>query len=291
MLILASALAVELHAGVRADQRAAANARAHARLRWTARAGLARATEALRSRLARTAVSGAGLVVTDTLIVPVQTLDLDDTKVRATVVDARSKLNLNLAAPDELRALFAAAGVEPGRAASLASSVARWRAAHLPAYQAAPRDTAGSALRPPPGAFVEVSELREVPGFDAAVYERVSPWLTVASDGRINLNTAGIPVLRTLPGIDARSAAALAAHRRRAPILSPYDVADLLPGAGGRNAQDRLGELTAKIAFVPREAEVRVEAARPGTPLTARIRAVAVMSGGARAPRVATVER
>src|SRR5690349_14912159 len=106
VLLVASALAAELHAGVRADQRVTANVRAAARARWAARAGLAQAVEVLRSRLAVSAPTGLGLVVRDTLLVPLQALDVDGVKVTAAVTDARARLNLNRATVDELRALF-----------------------------------------------------------------------------------------------------------------------------------------------------------------------------------------
>ena len=291
-LVLTAALAAELHVGVRADQRVTANARASARARWAARAGLARVSEALRSRLAVSSATGA-LVLSDidTLVVPVQDFELDRVRVCATAVDARSKLNLNTATGDELRALFAAVGYTPEDAARLALAVERWRTAHLPAFEAAPADSAGERIRPPRGAFAAVEELRGVPGVSRAAYTSAAPHLTVASDGRINLNTAPVPVLRTLPGIDDEGARALVERRRGSPFLSPYEVVEALPRAVREAAQVRLEELIARTAFVPREAEVRVVARQPGTAIGSTIRAVAVMPGGPRVPILGVVER
>lgn len=290
VLIVAAALAAELHAGVRADQRVAANARAAARARWAARAGMAQAVEALRSHVAVTAVGGAGLAATDTLLIPVQRLDVDGVRVTATVTDARARLQLNLATPDELRALFTALGWERGRAASRAAAVARWRAAHLPAFEAAP-DTTRIRLHPPPGAFAAVKELRGVPGWTEAEYAAAAPYLTVVSDGRINLNTAPVPVLRTLPAVGPEAAEAIAARRRRHPLSTVYDVGEALPPGPRDDAQAVMAELVARVAFVPREAEVRVVAIPPGAPVRARIHAVAVMGGGTRLPVVQVVQR
>jgi type II secretory pathway component PulK len=292
VLLVASALAAELHAGVRADQRVTANVRAAARARWAARAGLARSIETLRSRLAVAAPTGLGLVVRDTLLIPLQRLDVDGVPVTAAVTDARARLNLNLATVDELRALFLAIGWEDGRAASRSAAVARWRAAHLPPFQAAPEDAARVRLRPPAGAFDAVETLREVPGLSEAEYLAVERYLTVASDGRINLNTAPAPVLRTLPGIGAAAAAGIVDRRRRAALATEYAVLEALP-RGGESAEavEVLAGLAARAAFVPREAEVRVTAAAPGSPVRARIRAVAVMAGGTRLPVIQVVER
>ena len=290
VLVVASALAAELHAALRADQRVTANVRAAARARWAARAGLAHAVEALRARLAETAPTGAGLVVTDTLLVPARELDVDGVKVAAAVTDARARLNLNLAEVDELRALFLALGWDGGRAASSAAAVARWRAAHQPPFEAAP-DPMQVRLRPPPGAFAAVEELRDVPGLTEAEYARAAPYLTVASDGRINLNTAPLPVLRTLPGMDAEAAGALVRRRARTPLSSPYEVGQLLPERPARELEAIVAGLMPRAAFVPREAEIRVAAAAPGAAVRARIRAVAVMAGGTRLPVVQVVER
>lgn len=289
-LVVAAALAAELHAGVRADQRVAANVRAAARARWAARAGLAVTVEQLRARVAVTAAGGEGLLVTDTLLLPVREMDVDGVQVVATVTDARAKLNLNLADPDALRALFVALDWEPGRAASLAAAVARWRSAHLPPFEAAP-DTTRIRLRPPPGAFASVEDLRRVPEMTEAEYAAAAPWLTVASDGRINLNTAPAPVLRTLPGVDAAAADAIVRRRARAPLSTAYDVADALPSRASGAAQAVMAELVLRAAFVPRETEVRVAAAAPGAPVRAQVRAVAVMTGGTRLPVVELVER
>jgi general secretion pathway protein K len=289
-LVITASLAAELHVGVRGDQRIAANARAEARLRWAARGGLAVSLEQLRARLASSSATGA-LVTTDTLIVPAQETELDRVKVRATVVDARSKLQLNLATPDELAALFGALGYGAGDAQLLAAAVARWRAEHLPPYEALPTDSSGTRLRPPRGAFAAVEELRTVPGVSAAAYASAAPYLTVDSDGHINLNTAPPPVLRTLPGIDEAGAARVVERRRKSPFLSPYEVVEALPRDARERAQAGLAELIARTAFVPREAEVRVTARTAGSPLAARIRAVAVMPGGPRLPVVSVVER
>ncbi|HEU4556788.1 MAG TPA: type II secretion system protein GspK [Longimicrobium sp.] len=289
-LVITAALAAELHVGVRGDQRITANARAEARLRWAARGGLAGALESLRARLAAAAATGAPVTV-DTLIVPAEETELDRVAVRATVVDARSKLQLNLATPDELAALFEAVGYGQGDARTLAGAVARWRTEHLPSYEALPTDSSGTRLRPPRGAFAAVEELRTVPGVSAAAYASAAPYLTVDSDGHINLNTAPPAVLRTLPGIDAAGAAAVVERRRRSPFMTPYEVVDALPRDSRERAQGGLAQLIARAAFAPREAEVRVTARIPGSPLAARIRAVAVMPGGPRLPVVSVVER
>lgn len=288
VLVLASALAVELHGTVRADQRAVANARAEARARWAARGGLAVLAERLRERLANPSPSGA-FAVTDPLLIPAVEYRLEGVAVRATAHDARARVQLNLAPEADLATLFSAAGVEPGRAGALAARVAQWRAAHAPPALAP--DSSGRRLRPPPGAFAQVSELRRVPGVTQAEYERLAPLLSVAGDGMVNVNTAPAAVLRTLPGIDAEGALALVARRRAGPLLSQYEVLGALPTASRLAVQDRFAELQTRAAYLPRAAEVEVSAAPDGSPLRAHIRAVAVLAGRELAALVGVVER
>jgi type II secretory pathway component PulK len=290
ILVLGSALALEVHAGVRADQRAAANARASARARWAARGAMARAEDALRAKLAAQSAAGAPPSA-DTLLVPALAYRLDEVAVRATVTDARARVQLNLAGEGALREVFAAAGVAPERAREMAMAVVRWRLAHAPPFVPAPQDSAETLRLPPRGAFDAVDGLREVPGIAFAEYARVAPYLTVASDGRINLNTAPVPVLRTLPGIGPDAAEAIVRRRAKAPFLSPYEVQDVLP----RHERSRLaGEMAgflAAVAFVPAQAEVRAQAAPEGSPVRARITAVAAMGGAGKYVLVNVVER
>ena len=288
VLVLASALAVELHGTVRADQRAVANARAAARARWAARGGLAVLAERLREQLAKPSAAGA-FAATEPLLIPAVEYRLAGVAVRATAHDARARVQLNLAPEADLLTLFAAAGVEPGRAGALAAQVARWRAAHAP--PALTPDSSGRRLRPIPGAFATVADLRRVPGITHAEYARVAPLLSVAGDGMINVNTAPAAVLRTLPGIDERAALALVARRKAGPMLSPFELLGALPPASRFTAQGRLTELRERAAFLPRAAEVEVVAAPDGSPLRARLRAVAVLAGRKRAAIVAVTER
>ena len=122
ILVLGSALALEVHAGVRADQRAAANARAEARARWAARGALARAEDALRHRLASQSAAGAP-PGTEALLVPALRYRLEEVEIQARVIDARSRVQLNLAGVDALREVFAAAGIPPGRAREMGLQV------------------------------------------------------------------------------------------------------------------------------------------------------------------------
>jgi hypothetical protein len=70
-----------------------------------------------------------------------------------------------------------------------------------------------------------------------------------------------------------------------------YELLGALPRASQLAAQDRLAELRERAAYLPRAAEVEVTAAPDGSPLRARLRAVAVLAGRERAAIVAVTER
>jgi general secretion pathway protein K len=289
-LILGAALVAELHAGARGDVRGAAAVRAAARARWAARGGLAHAEEDLRARL--TVASAAGAPPgTDPLIVRPRALDYDGVKVRVTVVDARARVQLNLADPAQLRALAAACGLTPDEAQRFAYAVAGWRARHGPRWRAAPEDSIEAATPPPDGAFRTVEMLREVPGVTEPIYRAVAPFLSVAGDGRVNLNTAPPAVLLTLPGFGPEAARAVVERRRGASFISAYELVPALPPQARGRVQDQMAELLARVAFTPRHAEVRVEARGEGAAARARIRAVAVLAGGILAPLARIEER
>ncbi|MBW3570966.1 MAG: general secretion pathway protein GspK [Gemmatimonadetes bacterium] len=290
VIVLGSALALEVHAGVRADQRAAANARASARAKWAARGGLARAEDALRAKLAAQSATGAAPAA-DTLLAPALAARLEEVAVTARVTDARARVQLNLAGEGALREVFAAAGIAPERAREMAAAIVRWRLAHAPAFVPAAADSAQTLRLPPRGAFASVQALREVPGIGFAEYARAAPYLTVASDGRINLNSAPVPVLRTLPGIGPDAAEAVARRRATAPFLSPYEVSAALPRHERSRLAGEMAAFLAAVAFSPAQAELVAEAAPEGSPVRARIRAVAAMGGAGKYVLVNVVER
>ena len=263
-MAIVGALALQFHALARADRQVAANARAAVRARWAARAGLAHALEALDRALP----AGALRPVGDTLLPPLR-LEIEGIAVDGAVLDARGRLHVDLATEDELRALLEALELSPGAAARLAGALVAWRAP-------------GEGARAP---------LREVEGVTPALHARLAPLLTVAGDGRVNVNAAAPPVLLTLPGMDAAGARAIVERRRREPYRSVFELLASLPRATRERMTARLAALHGRVAFTPREVEIVVRAAaRSGAPradLTATVR----LDGAATRELLRSVER
>jgi type II secretory pathway component PulK len=250
ILVAASAAAVQFHRTARASRLASINAGAEVKARWAAREGLARAVDAIerfgmasgdweRAGLGRAvrlaALPGAG---------PAQ--------VDVRILDARSRLDLNHATPEELeRLLHATLGPSDPRIPMLRDGMLEAR-------------TAG---------FGAVRELSEVKGSDRQVYAALKPLVTVNGDGTVNVNTASPPVLAAVLGI-APSLARLVAERARVrPFANVFEVVRVLPPYAARPLEVRMTDLRTKLAFAPQDVEVHVEASIPRTGVVARIEA------------------
>jgi general secretion pathway protein K len=147
------------------------------------------------------------------------------------IQDEGGKVDLNAAPPELLASLMRNLGLADADALALAQSIATWRRDHL-----APPPQDGRNLVPAPGqlsgaAFEAVEELRLVPGVTRALYDRLSPYVTVYSGlPDVDPLTAPEVVLRSLPGVNAQDIPAFIAQREQA-ITHP-DAPPSLSGVG-----------------------------------------------------------
>ncbi len=88
------------------------------------------------------------------------------------------------------------------------------------------------AYRAGNGPFAHVSELLLVRGITPEIYHRLRPYVTVLPpNSPINVNTAPVPVLRSLAGgFDAGTVRRIVEHRRRRPFRSIGELEALLAG-------------------------------------------------------------
>jgi general secretion pathway protein K len=283
VLSILAVLAVEFAAAAQTTRVAAGNARTDARARWAARAGFARLTELLDRKLARN-LAGYDLAARGDTAMPAIEYELDGVAVRAFALDARARVNVNRADAATLAQLFEVAGLSSSVADSLADAVVDWR--DRDDFQR-PRGAEAAeyrTLRPPSlprnAPFAEVEELRTVWGMSPERYARVSPYLSVAGDGRVGINSASVAVLQTLPGMDEAGALAIAARRARAPFRGIFDLLPALPQPARSRVQERIALAADRMAFAPRELELRVAAVIPEAGARAEVRATAVLAGG-----------
>ncbi|HVE79174.1 MAG TPA: type II secretion system protein GspK [Gemmatimonadaceae bacterium] len=294
VVVVLGVLGVELQAAGLFSRNATANARAATRARWAARAGLARAMEMLDRRIAGN-LAGFDLAAAGDSALPAMQLDVDGTSVRVVTLDARARLNLNRAGHHELERLFDAAGLGTRAADSLADAVLDWRDAddlrRGRGAEGADYRTLRPAARPKDAPFDAVEELATVWGMTAERYRRVAPYLTVAGDGRVNVNSASAAVLRTLPEIDEGAAVAIVRRRVRAPIRNIFELLAVVPLPVRTRMKARMGEMTDRISFFPREIEVVALATAPGAPVGAELHGTILLSGASNVALVSVTER
>src|SRR5438876_582074 len=80
-------------------------------------------------------------------------------------------------------------------------------------------DTVAAALKAAP--IRRLAELSRVPGIDDSLALAVAPYVTVWSDGLVNINSAPEPVLAALPGL-AAAAPGIVARRHAGPERTPH---------------------------------------------------------------------
>jgi general secretion pathway protein K len=275
-------LAAEFAASARTTRVAAGNARTDVRAVWAARAGFARATELLDRKLARN-LAGYDLAAHGDMALPEIAYDLDGATVRAFALDARARVNVNRADAPTLARLFEVTGLSSAVADSLAEAILDWRDGDDFRRPRGAESAEYRTLRPPVlprnAPIAEIEELRAVWGMSPERYARIAPYLTVAGDGRIGINSAAVAVLQTLPGMDEAGAVAIAARRTRAPFRGIFDLLPALPQPARSNLQANLALAVDRMAFAPRELELHVEATIPDANARAEIRATVVLAG------------
>lgn len=294
VIAVLAVLAVEVQVGARFGRDAAYNLRGVTRARWAARAGLARAMEVLDRRVAAN-VAGIDLAANGESVLPAFQLDLDGTMVHVVILDARARIHLNRAGEVELHRFLAAIGLPTAAADSLADALLDWRdgdgarrprGAELEEYRAA-----RSPSRPKDAPFDAVEELRSVRGLTADRLRLVTRFATVTGDGRVNVNSASIPVLRSLPGVGLAEAQAIARRRYRAPIRNVFELVESVPTDSRRRLQAGMGALQQRVSFAPRDLEVVVTARAEGGTAVATTTATVLLGGATSLAVLGVVER
>jgi len=130
-------------------------------------------------------------------------VELGTARFRVAAVDLNARLDLNRADAATLRGLFGQFATE-NRA-----------------------DAVVAALKQSP--VRRLSELTLLPGVDDSLALAVAPYVTVWSDGFVNINSAPEPVLAALPVVGRAGARSLILRRQAGDVLTSIDV--VRPGA------------------------------------------------------------
>ncbi|MGA2261880.1 MAG: type II secretion system protein GspK [Acidobacteriota bacterium] len=171
------------------------------------------------------------------------------------IQDESGKINLNFASEDQLRALVQVVGIGEPDADIIVDSILDWRIpGDIPRANGA-KDSYYQTLQPPyaiwkdGGRMKAVEELLLVRGVtpeyyygrrertpDGQIIERygLSKYLTVYGTGnRININSAPLPVLLSIPGMPPAAAQAIYERRQVKPFVTVDDLnRDVVPNPG-----------------------------------------------------------
>jgi type II secretory pathway component PulK len=169
------------------------------------------------------------------------TMYFDSVRVDVVATDLGKQLNINLADVNQLRAFFSYRIGDYAKADQLAQTITDWRDIDdTPQQNGDERDgyiKKGLLALPANGPFRQVSDLLMVEGMTPEIYARVAADLTTYGPGQINVNTAPVEVLRSIPGITDDIINNILNQRGRG--LRIASLASLVPGAavagrGGR---------------------------------------------------------
>ena len=191
LLVLLGAAAAEVASRARSEALILSSFRARTVGRYAAESGILRATTRIEALLDSTRVPVQRVTMfrrLDALSASLKDIELGGARFGVAVVDLNARIDLNRADDKTLRGLFAQ---------------------FIPESRA---EAVVAALRREP--LERLGELTRVPGVDDSLALAVAPYVTVWSDGTVNLNSAPEPVLTALPAVG--SAAARNIVQRRA---------------------------------------------------------------------------
>jgi type II secretory pathway component PulK len=174
---------------------------------------------------------------------------IDSVRVDIVARDLGAQLNINLASAAQLKAFFGYVLNDYDKADQLSATITDWRDLDdTPQINGDEIDgyiKKGLLAVPNNANFRRVDDLLKVEGMTPEIYALVVNDLTTYGNGQINVNTAPVEVLRSIPGMtDAIIAAIL---NQRSQGLRIASIAQLVPGAvgvGGRRGGAPNGQAT-----------------------------------------------
>jgi len=260
LLVVLSSVGLELSLAARDRRVVALNAAERTQAAWAARSGLETGRARLERLLRETAAPNPDPWWNAQAFLP-DTPRQGDAAFHVMAREANAALNLNRAGEEELRRLFAALRLDATKADSLAQAIADWRDADdLHRARGAERGAyleSGAPTLPRNGPLRSVPELLDVRGMTPELFASVSPFVTVAGTGLVNLNAAPREVLLALPGMSDEAVAVIERHRAgRTRVAGLGDLAQLLSSSARALLQAHFAELAARATFETRELEL-----------------------------------
>jgi general secretion pathway protein K len=248
---------------------------------WAAVAVARRGADATRNRIRLTEAAWARNACEEILLaraaargraVPVDSVALGGTAwCRAWIEEADTRVDLNLASPETLRALMGSD--------SLADALLDWRDADDVSRASGAEQgwyRARGRREPRNGPLADLKELRLVRGFDSALVQRLASVLTTRGTGHVDLSAAPAEVLRTLPGLDGAGVEVILRRRDGQGLRTTDELLPLLSAPGRAGLLGRYQEFTAQAVYSPTRVVIRVEGRAGSPPLVSSARLLAV---------------
>ncbi len=285
LVVAITAAVLGLSLASRGRRLAAANRLEQAELVAAARGGLVLA----RQRLTWTLAADSAGTHEDPWRDPQRWVSETLTVGRARVVVTATELGalLPLQATDEegFKGFLEAIGADGDVADRLGQEAADWqdgddlvrgRGAESAAYE-----RAGAVVRPRNGYFVAPREFCELDRMSPELCAAALPYMTTLGTGQVDLNSAPLAVLRSLPGISAPVAELIVSRRTRGDWNSVDEVIRVLPPTRQGEVSLALPELSRRARFRAEEIHLIVTATLPGSPVEGRVEAVLTRAGDA----------
>jgi type II secretory pathway component PulK len=248
LLVVLGMVAAEVGGAARLEGNLVVTLRARTVARYAAESGVVAATARVDALLDSVRAPNERPVLFHRLadyVGRLQDVDLGGARFSVVVSDLNARLDLNRSDPRALRAFFGQFTTQSRAEAIVA------------ALQARPLERMG--------------ELAAVPGVDEALALAVAPFVTVWSDGMVNVNSAPPPVLSALSGLGDANAKSLVAQREAGAVFLPSGQTRPNKGVQISFANTPPGVL---VSTAPSRLLIISRGWQQGSPLTHEIQAV-----------------
>jgi type II secretory pathway component PulK len=259
LLVTLGLVAAEVARSARAEAALVAGVRARTVGRYAAESGIAAAMVRVHAMLDSAGV-GAGTATAfrrlDTVLGQLQADAAESSRFRVTSVNLNARVDLNRTKDAVLQEF-------------LSQFTSRQRA-----------DMAIAALKKEP--VRRIGELVRLPGMDQSLAFAIAPYVTVWSDGLIDINAAPEVVLAALPGIGSATARSLVHRREEGEVFTSTDP--LRPRRESSGEPDEMGSASTSQPFpqvvtAPTRLMLVSRGWQEGHPLTHEIQAVYMILG------------
>ncbi|MCC7195291.1 MAG: general secretion pathway protein GspK [Gemmatimonadaceae bacterium] len=212
------------------------------------------------------------------------TVAVDSLPVTVIAGDLGAKLNINALTEAELRTFFSYLLGDYVLSDQLAQAISDWRDVDdIPRVRGGERDDyikAGLLRLPANQDFRDLEDLLDVKGMTPQIYAVVSPYLTTLGAAQVNLNSAPVPVLRVLPGMNDEIISRILQLRSNGSRIT--SVAEVMPqqrGMGGRAgaamqavAQNAQAQISARAGVLTQQVELTILAQASSSARPVRLR-------------------